>query len=115
MYAGFSPASFFLSSNEPNFLIPLCMTFVWMYSGNFRGQGIGELLLLDALKRAFGNTREVASAVVVIDAKDERARGFYLRHDFMPLPMQPNRLFYPMRTIEKLFPRVPERTKESRR
>ena len=74
-------------------------------SENFRGQGIGELLLLDALQRALGNTREVASAVVVVDAKDERARGFYLRHDFIPLPMQPNRLFYPMKTIEKLFTR----------
>ena len=84
-------------------------------SENFRGQGIGELLLLDALQRAFGNTREVASAVVVVDAKDETAPGFYLHHDFVPLPMHPNRLFYPMRTIEKLFPRVPERTKESRR
>jgi ribosomal protein S18 acetylase RimI-like enzyme len=72
---------------------------------NFRGRGIGELLLLDALQRALGNTREVASAVVVVDAKDERARGFYLRHDFMPLPAQPNRLFYPMKTIEKLFTR----------
>jgi ribosomal protein S18 acetylase RimI-like enzyme len=84
-------------------------------SEDFRSQGIGELLLLDALKRAFGNTREVASAVVVVDAKDERARGFYLRHDFMPLPTQPNRLFYPMKTTVKLLPRVPERTTESRR
>lgn len=74
-------------------------------SENFRGHGIGELLLLDALQRALGNTREVASAVVVVDAKDERARGFYLRHDFIPLPTQPNRLFYPMKTIEKLFTR----------
>ncbi|HWO40034.1 MAG TPA: GNAT family N-acetyltransferase [Candidatus Acidoferrum sp.] len=74
-------------------------------SENFRGQGIGALLLLDALRRAFGNTREVASAVVVVDAKDERARGFYLRHDFIPLPTQPHRLFYPMKTIEKLFTR----------
>jgi ribosomal protein S18 acetylase RimI-like enzyme len=74
-------------------------------SENFRGQGIGELLLLDALRRALGNTREVAAAVVVVDANDERARGFYLRHDFIPLPTQPNRLFYPMKTIEKLFTR----------
>jgi ribosomal protein S18 acetylase RimI-like enzyme len=80
-------------------------------SENFRGQGIGELLLLDALKRALGNTREVASAVVVVDAKDERARGFYSDHDFIPLPTQPNRLFYPMKTIEKLFLRKPEGTK----
>ncbi len=74
-------------------------------SENFRGQGIGELLLLDALNRALGNSREVALAVVVVEAKDERARGFHLRHDFIPLPMQPNRLFYPIKTIEKLFPR----------
>jgi ribosomal protein S18 acetylase RimI-like enzyme len=74
-------------------------------SENFRGQGIGELLLFDALERAFGNTREVASAVVVVDANDERARGFYLGHDFIPLSTQPNLLFFPMKPIEKLFTR----------
>ena len=42
-------------------------------------------------------------AVVVVDAKDDRAREFYLHHDFIPLPSQPNRLFYPVKTIEKLF------------
>ena len=72
-------------------------------SEQFRGQGVDELLLLDALKRALLNTREVASAVVVVDAKDERARKFYLRHDFIPLVSQPNRLFYPVKTIERLF------------
>ena len=72
-------------------------------SREFRGQGLGELLLMDALKRVLLSTREIASAVVVVDAKDERAREFYLRHDFIPLPLQPKRLFYPMRTIEKLF------------
>lgn len=82
-------------------------------SKNFCGQGTGELLLLDALTRALGNTRQVASAVVVVDAKDDRSRGFYLRYDFMPLPTQPNRLFYPMKTIEKLFARGPKETKES--
>jgi GNAT superfamily N-acetyltransferase len=72
-------------------------------SNNFRGRSIGELLLLDASKRVLANTREVASAVVAVDAKDERAREFYLRHDFIPLPSHPKRLFYPVKTIEKLF------------
>jgi GNAT superfamily N-acetyltransferase len=71
-------------------------------STDFRGQGIGELLLLDALKRALENTRQVASAAVIVDAKDEHARRFYLRHDFTPLPLQPHRLFYLMKTIQKL-------------
>ncbi len=69
-------------------------------SNDFRGKGIGELLLLDAFKRVLANAREGASAAVVVDAKDDR---FYLHQDFIPLPSQPNRLFYPVKTIEKLF------------
>jgi len=72
-------------------------------SNDFRGRGVGELLLLDAFRRVLKNSREVASAAIVVDAKDDRARDFYLRHDFIPLPAQPNRLFYPVKTIEKLF------------
>ncbi|HEV2223472.1 MAG TPA: hypothetical protein VGR84_10770 [Candidatus Acidoferrales bacterium] len=69
----------------------------------FRGRGIGELLLLDTFKRVLANTQEVGTAVLVVYAKDERAREFYLCHDFIPLPSQPNRLFYTVKTIEKLF------------
>jgi predicted GNAT family N-acyltransferase len=72
-------------------------------STNFRGQGIGQLLLLDALKRILASTRDVASAMVVVDAKDDTAVNFYLRHDFLPLPEHPKRLFYPVKSIEKLL------------
>lgn len=72
-------------------------------STNFRGQGIGELLLLDAFRRVLATVREIASALVVVDAKDENARNSYLHHDFLPLPSQPNRLFYPVKDLEKLF------------
>jgi len=72
-------------------------------STDFRGRGISELLLLDAFRRVLANTQEVGSAVLVVDAKDERAREFYLRHDFIRLPSQPNRFFYTVKTIEKLF------------
>jgi len=73
----------------------------------FQRRGLGEILLLDALKRALPHSREVASAAVVVDAKDENARNFYVRHDFIPFPVQPSRLFYLMKSIEKLF-RFPE-------
>jgi predicted GNAT family N-acyltransferase len=76
-------------------------------SAKYRGQGIGELLLLDALRRVWLTTREVASAVVVVDAKDETARSFYLRYGFIPLPLQPSRLIYPLATVEKLFGSLP--------
>ena len=74
-------------------------------SVNFRGQGIGELLLLDAFHRVLASAREIGSAMVVVDAKDEHARNFYLHHDFLPLPTQPDRLFYPVKDIQKLFSR----------
>lgn len=74
-------------------------------STNFRGKGVGGLLLLDALRRILASTREVASAMVVVDAKNDVALNFYLHHDFIPLPTRPNRLFYPVKSIEKLFAR----------
>jgi GNAT superfamily N-acetyltransferase len=43
----------------------------------FRGQDIGELLLLDALKRAYTLSKQIASLAVVVDAKHERAVRFY--------------------------------------
>jgi predicted GNAT family N-acyltransferase len=73
-------------------------------SSEFRGQKLGEFLLLDALYRSVRQSQHVASSAVIVDAKDEAARGFYLHFDFLPLPDTQNRLFLPMQTIEKLFP-----------
>jgi predicted GNAT family N-acyltransferase len=72
-------------------------------SESFKGQKLGECLLLDALHRCLRDSGEVASAVVVVDAKNEAARRFYEHFEFMSLPETPGRLFLPMKTIEKLF------------
>lgn len=72
-------------------------------SSAFRGQKLGEFLLLDALYRSLQQSRQIASAAVIVDAKDEAAKRFYEYFEFLPLPATPNRLFLPMRVIEKLF------------
>ena len=72
-------------------------------SQNYRGQRLGEFLLLDALHRSWQQSTRVASAAVVVDAKDESAQRFYEHFDFIRLPGRANRLFLPMRTIAKLF------------
>ncbi len=69
----------------------------------FRGQGLGEFLLLDALRRAFEQSKQIASALVVVDAKDEAARRFYEHFHFLSLLDAPNRLFLPMKVVERLF------------
>jgi ribosomal protein S18 acetylase RimI-like enzyme len=70
-------------------------------SAAFRGQGLGELLLLDALKRSLQGSRQLASVAVIVDAKDDSAVGFYKKYGFLALPKVANRLFLPMATIEK--------------
>lgn len=68
----------------------------------YKGQGIGEILLMDALKRSLANSAHVASWTVVVDAKDENAIVFYKKYGFMEIPAFPNRLFLLMATIAKL-------------
>ena len=58
-----------------------------------RGQGVGELLLADAVSRILGAARSVAVFAIVVDAKDDTAALFYRRFGFQPFPLQPRRLF----------------------
>jgi predicted GNAT family N-acyltransferase len=69
----------------------------------FKGRKLGEFLLLDALYRSWKQSKQVASAAVIVDAKDESARHFYEHFEFLSLPATPNRLFLPMKVIQKLF------------
>lgn len=72
-------------------------------SVDFRGQGIGEALLVDAVKKALQNSAHVASWAVIVDAKDEEATEFYRRYGFISFPSRPNRLFLPMTSIQRMF------------
>ena len=58
-----------------------------------RGQGVGEVLLADAVRRILGAARSVAVFAIVVDAKDDSAAAFYRRFGFQPFPLQPRRLF----------------------
>ncbi|MBT8368281.1 MAG: GNAT family N-acetyltransferase [Deltaproteobacteria bacterium] len=68
-----------------------------------QGSGYGELLIIDALRRALQATTEVASYAVVVDSINERARSFYEHYEFCAFPDRKLRLFLPMKTIADLF------------
>ena len=67
-----------------------------------QGQGLGALLLADALRRAYENTGTVGSSMIVVDALDESAAAFYSAHGFTRLP-DSMRLVLPMRTVPNAF------------
>jgi len=67
------------------------------------GQGVGEFLLVDALRRSLEAAQQIAAMAVIVDAKDARAESFYRHFDFLPFQQTPLRLFLPMGQIAKLF------------
>lgn len=69
---------------------------------NYQGQGIGKLLLFDALKRSFLATKTVGSYAVVVDPTDANAEKFYKRYGFIWLP-DSGKMFLPMKPISMLF------------
>jgi ribosomal protein S18 acetylase RimI-like enzyme len=69
----------------------------------YRKRGVGELLLLSALRRSFNVHIEIGTIAVVVDAKDNQAQAFYERYGFVRFREQERRLFLPMKTIEQLF------------
>jgi GNAT superfamily N-acetyltransferase len=66
------------------------------------GQGLGQFLLIDALRRALQVSKEVGIRAVEVDAIDEHARTFYLKYDFVALLDDPSHLYLPMQVIRKL-------------
>ena len=66
----------------------------------FRGKGIGELLLLDAMNRALGS--QIPWWAMVVHSK-EGSLSFYLKYGFRSFYDTKNKLFLPCVTIRKAF------------
>jgi len=70
---------------------------------SMKGRGIGEFLLMDALRRSVEAAANIAAMAVLVDAKDEAAEAFYRHFSFLPLQQRPARLYLSMKTIIALF------------
>jgi len=73
----------------PNFPIPVTRLARLAVNLNHQGQGLGELLLADALQRCLHISESLGMLGVIVDAKDERARRWYERYEFERLPDSP--------------------------
>jgi GNAT superfamily N-acetyltransferase len=67
-------------------------------NSNYTGQGIGTLLLADALKRAYQASSTIGACAVVTDPISEKARLFYKTFGFISL--ESGRMFITMDTIK---------------
>ncbi len=68
----------------------------------FKGQGLGAILLLDALKRSFTIAGESLGSIgVIVDPLDEEAKVFYEKFGFILLP-DSGKMFLPMADVAQL-------------
>jgi len=68
-----------------------------------KGTGLGRGLLKDAVLRAFQASELVGSRAIVTHAKNEAAKMFYLRFDFVPSPTNELHLYLLMKDVRKLI------------
>lgn len=69
---------------------------------NYKGQGLGEFLLMDALKKSYDTSSSIGSMAVIVDPIDESAVNFYRKFGFIPLP-DSGKMLLPMTIIPALF------------
>lgn len=68
----------------------------------YQGIGIGRILLIDALKRSYGISKEIGSFGVIVDPIDKDAERFYEKYDFIKLP-DSRKMFIATQTLKELF------------
>lgn len=61
------------------------------------GQGIGQGLLKDAVKRTLQTCEQIGARALLCHAVDERAKAFYLKHGFIVSPIHGMTVMLPLR------------------
>jgi len=91
-----------LAKRLPHYPVPAAILGRLAVDRASQGQGLGETLLLDAIRRVVRASVTVAIYAIVVDAKNDRAVAFYERYGFRAFATEQRRVFLPLETFEKL-------------
>ncbi len=92
-----------LRRNAPD-TVPVSVIGRLAVSRAYAGRGLGADLLSDALRRIAAASRSIGIAAVLVQAKDENARRFYLScAEFIEYPADSRTLFLPIETVIAAF------------
>ena len=69
---------------------------------NTKGQGLGKILVLDALRRAASVSKHLGIFAVEVYALNDAARDFYLNYGFASLLDDERHLYLTMKVVRKL-------------
>ncbi|MGE0008728.1 MAG: GNAT family N-acetyltransferase [Parvibaculaceae bacterium] len=91
-----------LAKRLPHYPVPAAILGRLAVGRACQGQGLGETLLLDAVRRVVRASATLMVHAVIVDAKTDRAEAFYERYGFRTFASIQRRLFLPLETFEKL-------------
>jgi GNAT superfamily N-acetyltransferase len=92
----------------PSYPIPAVLIGKLAVDNSYQRQGLGTYLLVDAVIRSLKISQELGVYAVRVDAIDDKAKAFYLEHEFIPFLDIEHSLFLPIATISKMFKVVDE-------
>jgi GNAT superfamily N-acetyltransferase len=90
-----------LEAKLPRYPMPVALIGRLAVSIQAQGQGLGGVLLVDALDRIAQASWQLGCVGVIVDAKTEAALSFYQRYGFVALSQEnwPRRMFIAMDTV----------------
>lgn len=91
-----------LTRRLPHYPIPIVHLGRLAVDESMQGQGLGEHLLLDAMRRIVAASEVVGIHAIEVKALHERAKSFYLKYGFCELQDNDLRLFISLSTVRKL-------------
>ena len=94
-----------VSRHLPHRVLPVAVL-AWLgVDRQRRGQGLGSLLLAQALRDSWEAGKTFPFVAVILDCINESAKAFYRRWDFAELPGHPFRLFLSAKPLDAMMTR----------
>ncbi len=90
-----------LTKRIPRYPIPIARLARLAVDKKLQGQHLGQILLMDALRRCAKVSQETGIFGIVVDAKHDKAKKFYQKYGFIEINNQPLTLFIRMSTVIK--------------
>ena len=91
-----------IPENLPRYPVPVVHLGRLAVDKTVKGQGLGAVLLLDALKRSLRIADQLGIYAVEVYALNAQAKAFYLKYGFQPLQDDEFHLYLSLKTIRKL-------------
>lgn len=82
-------------------IVPVILLAKLALDQGFQGSGLGSELLVRALRTIVIAARSAGGKLVVVDAIDDEAIGFYREHGFTAIPGDDRRLVHKLSTVAK--------------